>query len=46
MTPTLSEEHVAYLSAAAITPDIAHDAGVYTATEAEQLPEELLALGF
>lgn len=41
MTPTLSDEHAEYLSAARITPDIAAAAGVYTATEPEHLPAEL-----
>jgi len=38
---TLSAEHEALLSAAAITPDIAQAAGVYTATEEGDLPAEL-----
>ncbi|MGH3965745.1 MAG: phage/plasmid primase, P4 family [Pseudonocardiaceae bacterium] len=42
MTPVLTEEHTAKLSAAAITPDIAASAGVRTVETAEDLPEELL----
>lgn len=45
MTPTLSEQHTALLSDAAITPDIAATAGVYTATDATELPEALSGWG-